>query len=347
MSSPAIDDNHIRLRRRTQIVPGGTHLLLRLGERRTKMPRNHDTERLLHRLAQWGPKARLDDGDLEEFVEHLDATGFLERPADRSGIEPDDVDRFDRLLNYLSEFESAEATRFDSLRRLRNATVTVVGTGGAGSWLLYGLLGFGVGSLRLIDGDVVEASNLNRSIIFSEASVGSPKVHAAADTMRRFASRTQVEGIPAYVESARHLAELAAGSDLIICCADKPMWRIRRWTAEAGHLLGVPNINCSGMQVGPLHVPGEHTSCTNCLWLHQCDEVPGFATLVRRMEALPAGDSGALCSIGAMAASVASSEAFALLSGAGRPATVNGIWESLGPNGTRVRALPRHDRCPY
>ena len=67
----------------------------------------------------------------------------------------------------------------DAVAKLENARVAVVGLGGVGGHVLETLARAGVGSFILIDGDLVDESNLNRQIIATADTVGTPKAEAA------------------------------------------------------------------------------------------------------------------------------------------------------------------------
>ncbi|MEO5992656.1 MAG: ThiF family adenylyltransferase, partial [Arthrobacter sp.] len=68
-------------------------------------------------------------------------------------------------------------------RRLKNARVLVIGAGGLGAPVLLYLAAAGVGTLGIVDDDVVEISNLQRQIIHGVADVGRPKVESARDAV--------------------------------------------------------------------------------------------------------------------------------------------------------------------
>ncbi len=68
-------------------------------------------------------------------------------------------------------------------RKLKNARVLVVGTGGLGAPLLLYLTAAGIGTIGIVDFDIVEKSNLQRQVLFTTSDVGRPKVEAARDRL--------------------------------------------------------------------------------------------------------------------------------------------------------------------
>src|SRR5437868_4879713 len=72
----------------------------------------------------------------------------------------------------------------DGQKRLKAASVLLVGAGGLGSPLGLYLAAAGVGRLGIVDFDVVDFSNLQRQIIHATADVGRPKLHSARDRIK-------------------------------------------------------------------------------------------------------------------------------------------------------------------
>ena len=69
-------------------------------------------------------------------------------------------------------------------RKLKSARVLVIGTGGLGSPVSLYLAAAGVGTLGIVDFDVVDYSNLQRQVLFSTDDVGIPKLDAAGEKVR-------------------------------------------------------------------------------------------------------------------------------------------------------------------
>lgn len=103
--------------------------------------------------------------------------------------------------------------------KLRGAKVTVVGAGGLGSPVLLYLAAAGVGSIQIIDHDVVSVSNLQRQILFSTDDLGKNKAETAALKMLKLNPTIHVDPKPNRIYSANAL-ELLADSDIIVDCTD-------------------------------------------------------------------------------------------------------------------------------
>ena len=98
--------------------------------------------------------------------------------------------------------------------RLRAARVLLVGAGGLGSPLALYLAAAGVGTIGLIDDDVVELSNLQRQIAHSMASLGQPKADSAAAAARAINPQTTVQVHRTRLTPDNAL-ELIAGYDIV------------------------------------------------------------------------------------------------------------------------------------
>ncbi len=102
-------------------------------------------------------------------------------------------------------------------QRLSESAVLVLGCGALGSAIANALVRSGVGTVRIVDRDFVEESNLQRQLLFDEAdaAAGAPKAIAAAEKLRAINSQVRIESHVADV-TRHNLPQLAAGVQLII-----------------------------------------------------------------------------------------------------------------------------------
>ncbi|WP_431887429.1 adenylyltransferase/sulfurtransferase MoeZ [Nocardiopsis alba] len=103
----------------------------------------------------------------------------------------------------------------DGQKRLKNAKVLVVGAGGLGSPTLLYLAAAGVGTLGIIDFDVVDESNLQRQVIHGQSDVGRPKAESARDSIKEVNPNVEVVLHQDRLESDNAL-EIFADYDLIL-----------------------------------------------------------------------------------------------------------------------------------
>ena len=173
----------------------------------------------------------------------------------------DEVERYARHL-VLSEVGGP------GQQALKRARVLIVGAGGVGAPAALYLAGAGVGTLGLIDDDVVGLSNLQRQIAFSTVEIGRPKVEAAAQRLEGLNPHVSVETFGERLTAENVQARVGAfdivldGTDdfqtrLLVnaaCVASgKPLvsGALGRWNGQVGVFAGRPCYQCLTPEVPP------------------------------------------------------------------------------------------------
>lgn len=127
-------------------------------------------------------------------------------------------------------------------RKLKSAKVLVVGTGGLGAPLLQYLTAAGVGTIGVVDFDTVDASNLQRQVLFETGDIGKPKVEAAI--ARLSAQNPFVKFIPHNLRlSAENALDLIAQYDIVADGTDN--FPTRYLVNDACVFLNKPNVYAS------------------------------------------------------------------------------------------------------
>lgn len=150
-------------------------------------------------------------------------------------------------------------------RKIENSSVTIIGCGGIGTHLAYYLSTSGVGSITLVDNDVVEVSNLTRQVLFGEADVGLDKAEVIKREVLKRNSEVKVSIKRMEIASKHSLSELDK-TDLYIVSADTPFqlmdW-VNQYCVENGQAyVNIGYINDISL-IGPFYIPRE-TSCYKC-----------------------------------------------------------------------------------
>jgi adenylyltransferase/sulfurtransferase len=149
----------------------------------------------------------------------------------------------------LPELTGEETTRYarhlvlpefgeEGQRRLKAARVLLVGAGGLGSPVALYLAAAGVGTLGLVDFDVVDASNLQRQILHGTPDVGRPKVESAQSRLKAINPNVAVEAHHVRFSAANAL-ELAGAYDVVVDGADN--FGTRYLVNDACVMTGKPN----------------------------------------------------------------------------------------------------------
>lgn len=139
-----------------------------------------------------------------ELVEALILRLFKLNLIERFDPTSDRFTRFDRQLLLLDALAPCEAfvMNQDRQQHLADAEVLILGLGGIGQQMALSLASAGAGAVVLVDGDIVEESNLHRQILLNTADIGRPKTYAVRDGLLRIAPSCRVRTRETMVGSA-------------------------------------------------------------------------------------------------------------------------------------------------
>lgn len=183
--------------------------------------------------------------------------------------------------------------------RIRQARVLVVGMGGLGTPAALYLVRSGVGRLTIADGDAIEASNLQRQILYCEADLGEPKAAVAARVLR--AANPDVEVVACHERlTGEALTAQVADADVVLDCSDN--FATRHAINCACVALGKPLVSGAAVRFDAqlaVYDPREPRSpCYHCLFPEgegvveeRCAVTGVFSPLVGVIGALQAAET--------------------------------------------------------
>jgi adenylyltransferase/sulfurtransferase len=218
-------------------------------------------------------------------------------------------------------------------RTLAARTVVVVGLGALGTVAASLLARAGVGRMRLVDRDVVETTNLQRQLLFTEADVDRPKATAAAERLRAINSAIAVDARPKDLHFAT-AESLLGDADLVVDGLDNMETRflVNDFCVREGMAWVYAGAVATQGMVMPV-LPGT-TACLRCLLRHP----PPPGTLAT------CDTAGILNAASTMTAALAVAEALKLLLGR-EPSKVLHVLDPWLGEWTRLGVARRPD-CP-
>jgi adenylyltransferase/sulfurtransferase len=242
-------------------------------------------------------------------------------------LSPEELQRYSRQLALKAIGEQGQ-------RQLKNAHVGVIGIGGLGCFSAVQLAAMGIGSLTLVDQDVVDLTNLHRQILYETSHVGYPKVEIAQKKLHALNPHLNINALPITINEST-ASSVVKDVDLVIDGLDRlqPRYAINKACNEhripyiyAGALETYGNVSTM--------LPGK-TACLECYLRTVSDE--GLPTCET---------AGVLTPILAIIASIQVSEAIHIL--LGRPPALQGKVLFIDVNSlsfTNLEIQPRDD-CP-
>ena len=192
-------------------------------------------------------------------------------------------------------------------RRLLDSRVLIIGAGGLGSPVAIYLALAGIGTLGIVDYDVVDVTNLQRQILHHDADIGRSKVESARETL--LAYNPDLEVVP-YEEpiTSENAMEMMAGFDVVVSGADN--FAARYLINDAAYLSGKPLVDGSILMFdgrATTYMPGK--GCYRCVFPDPPPpgEVPNCS------------EAGVLGMLPGMVGSIQAAETVKLILGTGEP----------------------------
>ena len=175
----------------------------------------------------------LAEGDSLSIVPSI--AGGASDPRGEASLSNEEIRRYSRHL-------IMPEVGVEGQKKLKNARVLAIGAGGLGSPLAVYLAAAGVGTIGLVDDDVVDDSNLQRQILYGVSAVGRPKLQAAAERLRDMNPNVQV--IPHETRlSSENALEIFRDYDVVADGTDN--FPTRYLVNDACVLTGKPNVYAS------------------------------------------------------------------------------------------------------
>jgi adenylyltransferase/sulfurtransferase len=221
--------------------------------------------------------------------------------AEPPGLTPEEALRYHRqiILPHVGP---------EGQERLKRGKILLVGAGGLGSPAALYLAAAGVGRLGVVDGDLVELSNLQRQVLHDTPSVGRSKTESARRRLARINPDVHVEDYPVRLESGNAMAILE-GWDLVVDGTDN--FPTRYLVNDACVMLGIPFVYGAVFRFeGQASVFGaEGGPCYRCLFR---DPPPP--------ESVPScSEAGVLGVLPGLIGTIQATEAMKLVLGVGQP----------------------------
>ncbi len=170
----------------------------------------------------------------------------------------------DQIQRYSRHFLLAQVGE-KGQRKLLRSKVLLIGAGGLGSPTALYLAAAGVGTMGLMDGDVVDVSNLQRQVLHTTANVGRPKVDSGAETIQALNPDVKVIKLPTRID-VDNVMDIIKDYDLVIDGSDN--FDTRYLVNDACYLAGKTNVHGSIFQfegMASVFAPNKGP-CYRCLY---------------------------------------------------------------------------------
>jgi molybdopterin/thiamine biosynthesis adenylyltransferase len=173
-------------------------------------------------------------------------------------LTKEELERYDRQI-------MIRGFGVDGQEKLKRAKVVIAGSGGLGSSAAIYLAAAGVGTIRIIDQDTIELSNLNRQVLHWDNDIGRNKVDSAAEKLGQLNQYVTIEPIVETINEA-NISRLVDGFDIIVDAMDNLPTRYLLNKAAIKNNIPFFHGAVYGLEGRAMTVIPGKTACLKCVY---------------------------------------------------------------------------------
>ncbi|CZG40895.1 Molybdopterin-synthase adenylyltransferase [Legionella pneumophila] len=204
--------------------------------------------------------------EFNDLIETLSDNNIIKFKTDYThSLSDKELIKYDRQIKSFATLQSNnidDAIHFQE--KIKSSSVGILGVGGVGSYVSYGLASMGIGKLTLIDHDYIELSNTARQMLYNENDIGKQKLEVAQQKLNLVNPSMDIVTINKRITSSLDLEPHLDNLDILILCADTPRGKIVYIVDDACQnkgcpfIFGLPSFN--QITCGPLIIPNKTRS---------------------------------------------------------------------------------------
>ena len=173
------------------------------------------------------------------FIDKMIESNVLIERLDEHVLSNDDINRYDRQINYFSEFLGSELEAEKAQLKLKESSIGIIGCGAVGGDIAIQLAMAGVESFVLMDYDTVEESDCTRHMYYDRSDIGRKKVEVLSDKLKAINSQIKTYISYSVFTPDTNMDTFLDKSTFVVCTADEPYLG---YTANLTSQLCVPRM---------------------------------------------------------------------------------------------------------
>ncbi|WP_317368310.1 ThiF family adenylyltransferase [uncultured Tyzzerella sp.] len=224
----------------------------------------------------------VDDDEVKSILTHLENQKIITKVNFNTNIIGcDDIKRYDRQINYFSEFLQSEELALQAQKKLMDSKIVIFGCGAIGGVIACQLVMAGARNIILYDYDIVDQSDVSRHIYFNNKNFKKSKSEVLKQTLQDIDNRVNITTVDEKMNTKTNIENIISNNDFIVNTLDEPYigytsCKISRMCIKykkAHYIVG--GFDAHLASTGEIIIPGI-TPCVDCYATYFGEKLKGW-----------------------------------------------------------------------